>query len=428
MLDQPITKLRLPEAFADLAKPARYKAFYGGRGSAKSHSFATQLILDAIDAPHRVLCAREVQKSIRESVKLLLDDTIDAAGLRYFFKSTETEIVGLNGSRFFFAGLRSHPANIKSMEGLTRCWIEEASAVSQRSLQTIKPTLRTPGSQLWASWNPESEFDAIELEFRGKMPPENAIVRHVTWKDNPWFPDVLKEEMRRDYAKDPEAANHIWLGAYRQAPHGSYYGKLLAIAFAAGRIKPIAHDPMLPVHAAFDLGVGQNMSVWFSQWAPGGDIRVIDYLEGDDDAVVEGFAWFVRKMKSLPYTYGNVIFPHDGRVHDIATGKTRQEMMEAFGFRVEICPQIGVAEGIDATKRFLSRAYIDAHNCAPGLKALREYRENWDDDRKVSMGPLKDWTNHAADAMRMLAVSYEAPKASPVVKKTHHARPGGWMR
>ncbi len=216
--------MRLPEAYrflrqplADDGTPVRYRAAHGGRGSAKSHSFCEQLVLDAYESPHRIGCFREVQRSIRDSVKRLLDDKIVESGLREFYESTDTEIRGANGSLFIFAGLRTNPDAVKSTEGMTRAAVFEANRVSQRSWDLLIPTVRVPGSEIWAEWNPEFPTDPVDILFRseGGAPP-GSIVRRVNWNDNPFFPDVLKREMEWARERDPDKYAHIWLGEYQR--------------------------------------------------------------------------------------------------------------------------------------------------------------------------------------------------------------------
>lgn len=206
--------IRLPTAFEGLFRPARYKAYYGGRGSAKSHSIATALVLIAAQSPKRVLCAREIQKSIADSVKRLLEDKIASCGLSQMFEATKTSIKAANGSEFLFEGLRTNPESIKSMEGIDIAWVEEAATVSQASLDILIPTLRKAGSELWFSWNPRFPTDPIDKMFRAGEPPPDSIVRKVNWHDNPWFPDVLKAEMEWDRSRDPDKYAHIWMGEY----------------------------------------------------------------------------------------------------------------------------------------------------------------------------------------------------------------------
>jgi len=216
--------LRLPEAFrflrqplADDGTPVRWRAAYGGRGSAKSRSFVTEIVLQAAERPERILCCREIQRSIRDSVKRLLDDEIGRTGLGGFYTSTDAEIRGANGSLFLFAGLRSNPDSVKSAEGLTKAVVFEANKVSRRSWELLTPTVRAPGSEIWAEWNPEFPTDPVDELFRGPNgPPPGSIVRRVNWEDNPWFPDVLRRDMEWDRARDPDKYAHIWMGEYQR--------------------------------------------------------------------------------------------------------------------------------------------------------------------------------------------------------------------
>lgn len=208
--------VQLPRWAHKLRTPSRYKALYGGRGAGKSRSVATELVIRAANQPERILCAREVQRSIKDSVKRLLDDEIDRMNLRSLYTSTESEIRCANGSLFLFAGLRGNAAGIKSLEGVTIAWTEEASAVSQASLETLVPTIRAPNSELWFTWNPDLETDPIDAMFRGEHPPPDTIACKVNYDDNPWFPDVLRKEMEWDRERDPEKYAHIWRGEYRR--------------------------------------------------------------------------------------------------------------------------------------------------------------------------------------------------------------------
>jgi len=193
---------------------ARYIAVKGGRGSGKSRSVATALNLRAAAKPLRILCVREIQKSIRDSSKRLLDDDAERIGLTSFYNSLETEVRGANGSLFLFAGLRHNIDSIKSMEGIDICWVEEAQSVSKTSLETLIPTIRKPGSQIIFTWNPKHESDPIEEMFgRDDLPPDSRL-QTVNYTDNPWFPDVLQKEAAYDLSRDPEKYNHVWMGGY----------------------------------------------------------------------------------------------------------------------------------------------------------------------------------------------------------------------
>ncbi len=216
----------LPTAFEELFTPMRYKAFYGGRGSAKSHSIATALLIKGGESRKRILCAREVQNSIKDSVKQLLDDKIEAHGMGAFYKSLDQEIRGRNGTKFIFAGLGKLTTDqLKSMEGVDILWIEEAQTISGNSLEIITPTIRKPGSEIWASWNPRNAGDPIDQMFRGPTPPENAIIRRVNYDDNPFFTDVLEGERRHTEISKPGRYGHIWLGEYEPAVEGAIWDR-----------------------------------------------------------------------------------------------------------------------------------------------------------------------------------------------------------
>lgn len=208
--------LEVPEVFAPLMRPARYKGAHGGRGSGKSHFFAGWAIVQmASRAGFRIVCVREVQNSIKDSVKQLLEDKINDLGLAGFFTITEQEIRGRNGSLCIFRGLQNHTAaSIKSLEGFDVAWIEEAQTISQLSLDLLTPTIRKPGSEIWASWNPVSETDPIDVLMRGH-PPEGAIVIEANWNDNPYFPEALREDMERDRDRNPDKYAHVWGGKYQ---------------------------------------------------------------------------------------------------------------------------------------------------------------------------------------------------------------------
>lgn len=399
-----MTDITLPKAFEPLFKPSRYKAYYGGRGSAKSHSFAAALVLMAASKPLRILCAREIQKSIKDSVKRLIDDKIKACGLEGFYESTDTEIRGKNGSLFLFAGLKTNPESIKSMEGIDVAWIEEASRVSQRSLDFLIPTIRKDDSEIWFSWNPENELDPVDMMFRGKTPPPDSVVQRVSWLDNPWFSEVLKKEMAFDQETNPEKFNYVWGGGYMTIQEGAYYSKQIATAIAENRITRVPYDSNSPVYAAFDLGISDSTSIWFAQYI-GQEIHIIDFLESNGQPI----DWYVKELRARPYVYEHLILPHDARARALGTGKTIEEVLRGFNFQTVICPNIPIIDGINTVRAAFGKCWFDAEKCSDGLKFLRAYRENYDDKLRISRGALHDENSHAADAFRYLCVGRKDP-------------------
>ncbi|CAI3957918.1 Phage terminase large subunit (XtmB) (PDB:4IDH) [Commensalibacter communis] len=211
-----MVEVQIAKAYQDLFIPARYKMFYGGRGGAKSWGFATALIIMAARKKLRVLCAREFQKSLKDSVHQLLCDSIDRCGLTYFFKPQNTEIIGRNGSEFTFIGLARNIASMKSAEGFDIVWVEEAQTISQRSIDFLRPTIRKSNSELWFGWNPDDENDPIQL-LKNSLEidqEQKSIIKKVTWRDNPWFPEVLNKERLHCLRTNPAQYNHIWEGDF----------------------------------------------------------------------------------------------------------------------------------------------------------------------------------------------------------------------
>ena len=215
----------IPDEFTELFEPHRYKGYYGGRGSAKSWSFARALTVKAAQTKLRVLCCREIQKSIKESVKKLLDEQAKLLKLDNFYRSIKTDIKGANGSEFIFEGLHANIDSIKSLEDIDIVWVEEAQTVSQASLDLLIPTIRKAGSELWFSWNPRHATDPVDHMFRGNSPnakelwepPVRSIIKKVNWDQNPWFDQgELREELERDRRRDPDKYAHIWLGEYQR--------------------------------------------------------------------------------------------------------------------------------------------------------------------------------------------------------------------
>ncbi|MCH7499418.1 MAG: terminase [Nitrospinae bacterium] len=221
-------KIKIPVAFSELLTPSRYKAYHSGRGAAKSHSGASAALIRGGERKLRIGCFREVQLSIKDSIKQLLDDKIAAYGLGGFYESLQNEIRGRNGTNFIFAGLGKMTTDqIKSMEGLDIALVEEAQTISARSLEVLIPTIRNAGSELWFFWNPRNANDPVDLRFRGETVPEDAIIRKVSYRDNPFFPKELRKEMEFDRKNNPERFGHIWEGEYEPMAVGAIWTRLV---------------------------------------------------------------------------------------------------------------------------------------------------------------------------------------------------------
>jgi len=396
-----LTKVTIPKAFSELFEPHRYKGYYGGRGGGKSFAAASALVVKGAEKPMRMLCCREIQRSIKDSSKRLIDDRIRAFGLEKFYHSTETEIRGVNGSLFLFSGLKTNPEAIKSMEGVDIAWVEEADKISQRSLELLIPTIRKDNSEIWFTWNPVSELDPVDRMLRGQTPPPDSIVRQVNFDQNPFFPDVLKEEAEFMRKQDPVKYAHIWQGGYNDVKEGAYYAKQISDAISQNRITHVPHNPEMPVFAVFDLGMADLTTIWFFQLA-GGEVHLIDYYESQYTSATEDAVFLNQKG----YNYKTLWLPHDGKAKQKGTGKSTQEIFQGLGFNVQIVPNISVMAGIDAARTLFPRCYFDSIKCEAGLRALKAYHEDYNEDLRIGKGPKHDWSSHASDAFRYLAVVF----------------------
>jgi hypothetical protein len=229
--------------------------------------------------------------------------------------------------------------------------------------------------------------------------------------------EALKAELSADeYAREMETS-------FEAAIAGAYYAPALTTAEAEGRVGRVAHDPAAEVHAAFDLGIADSTAIWLAQFV-GREIRLIDYIENAGVAL----DWYARALRERHYVYAPLILPHDAMARELGSGLSRVEMLQGLGFSVRITPRIGVADGIEAVRRLLSRTWIDAGRCEAGLRALRDYREKTDPKRRIALGPLHDWTSHAADALRYLMTAYEEPEAARRAAAGARGQSQGWMR
>jgi phage terminase large subunit len=410
-----VVNAEFPAKLQFLFKPKRYKIAYGGRGGTKSWGFARALLILGAQRPLRILCARETQKSIADSVYKLLCDQIEALQLQYFYSITKTNIVGANGTEFTFAGIRqSSVGDIKSYEGCDICWVEEAQIVSKHSWEILIPTIRKDGSEIWVSFNPDLESDETYKRFV-LSPPKEADVVKVNWRDNPWFPEVLRKEMEELRSKSPEDCDHVYEGLCKQTVEGAIYRSELILTEKEGRICRVPYDAMKPVDTFWDLGFGDNVAIWFAQ-SIGFEFHIIDFMSD----CLKDLSFYLKELHKKPYLYGNDYLPHDARAKTLAAGgRSVQQIMIAAGRKVNIVRQLGVMDGIAAVRTIFNRCYFDAEHCADGIQALRHYRYDFDEDLMTfKKEPRHDWASHPADAFRYLGVSIKdsvAQKPKPVV-------------
>lgn len=393
-----------PDKLKPLFQPHRYKVAHGGRGGAKSWGFARALLIKGAERPLRILCTREIQKSIKDSVHKLLGDQVQALGLGSFYEVQSAVIKGRNGTEFLFAGLSDLTAeSIKSFEGVDIVWCEEAQAISKRSWDILIPTIRKDGSEIWVSMNPELDTDETWQRFVLNPPPD-AVVIAINHADNPWFPEVLERERQHAQRTMPDADyQNIWEGKCRPAVVGAIYADEVAQLQEQRRFTDVAYDPALKVHVVWDLGWNDAMSLILVQRQLS-TLRVIEYLE-DSRRTLD---WWSDELRKRKHNWGTLWLPHDGTHGDIKTGRSAKEILQALGWDVEITPNQSVESGIRAARMALAQTYIDKTKAARLLECLKRYRRGVPVTTGEPGKPLHDEWSHGADAFRYMAINADS--------------------
>ena len=424
-------RIETAPVFVPLLTPARYKGAWGGRGSGKSHFFAELLVEECLLHPGtRAVCIREVQKTLKDSAKRLVEDKIREFGVAegHGFRILNDWIETPGGGQITFQGMQDHTAeSIKSLEGYRIAWVEEAQSLSARSLQLLRPTIRTEGSELWFSWNPRRKTDAVDQMLRGESLPTGAAVVRANWSDNPRFPAVLEQERQDCLRTTPEQYEHVWQGAYATVLEGAYFAQPLAQARADGRIGRVAADPLLTLRAFVDIGgTGARADafvIWIGQFC-GKELRVLDHYE----AVGQPLATHLNWMRGAGYTPDRCQFwlPHDGAQNERITDASYESALRSAGYRVTVVPNQGKGAAkarIEAARRLFPSIWFNEATTAAGLDALGWYHERKDEARGIGLGPEHDWSSHSADAFGLMCVAYEEPKS----KRQHDGGSAHWM-
>lgn len=407
-----------PEPLEFLFEPHRYKGIRGGRGKGASWGIARALLIIGTQRIVRVLCARETQKSIADSVHALLKDQVRSLGLDHFYIVQEATIRGINGTEFIFAGLKHNVSNIKSVEACDIAWVEEAQSVSKNSWDTLIPTIRKEGSEIWLSWNDLFEEDETYKRFVVNPPPD-AIIKKLTYRDNPWFPEVLRVEMEHLKAKDLASYMHVWEGECKSSVEGAVYGKEIETATADKRITSVPRDRARVVDTVWDLGYGDKTAIWFAQ-SVGGWFNFVDYIE-DSGRTIE---WYLIQLQQRGYLYGKHWVPHDAldvQMHKNLAGDRSKSiemiMREAYPETVRMVPKMRKTDTINAGRMLFPTARFDADKCSEGLRALRMYQWGPPSPNGVSKRePLHDAASHGADAFGYAGIVLTQPKAPAPAK------------
>lgn len=409
------------EVFEPLLAPARYKGAWGGRGSGKSHFFAGLLVEDSLtEKGLRSVCIREVQKSLKDSAKRLIEDKLkeyrlgEADGFKVFREVIETPGDGVVA----FQGMQDHTAeSIKSLEGFGRAWVEEAQTLSARSLTLLRPTIRAPRSELWFSWNPRRKVDPVDAMLRGEELPTGAAVIRANWSDNPWFPAELEQERQDCVRAQADQYDHIWEGGYATVTEGAYFARDLLLARQDRRICRVSFDPLMRIRIFCDLGGTGAKADAFSAWPAqfiDREIRTRDYYEVQGQPISAHLAWL--KSKGYGPDRADIYLPHDGETNDRVHDVSFESAFSDAGYDVTVIPNQGKGAArmrIEAARRRFQMIYFDEETTEAGRQALGWYHERKDETRNVGLGPEHDWASHGADAFGLMCVAYEAPRSGP---------------
>lgn len=427
-------KLELPVKMAEtLFTLSRWKVYYGGRGGAKSMSIARSYIAKGYKSKRKIICTREIQKSIQESVHALLEQEIINLGLRDFYEIQKTTILGRNGTEFLFAGLRSNINSIKSIPGLTDGWVEEAQSASVANIRTLAFTIREPNSEIILSFNPDLEDDPIYQDYV-VSPPDNALVVKMNWRDNPWFPEVLRQDMEDTRNRSETDYLHIWEGECRQAVDGAIFAEEIRLANEQHRITRVPLVAGVPVDTFWDLGQSDNTAIWFVQQV-GMEFRLVDYYQSCGQKMPH----YIDHIASKNYLYNNHHLPHDAMHDQLAASSSVEDQLKValkanakLGNDVVIVPRIPHKyQAIDAARLILGQCVFDKEKTKDGLQCLRHsaYRRN-NDTGKVSKEPVHDIWSHGADAFMCFAQHHKKPskKIEPIFRYSSRSQSEtSWM-
>lgn len=401
---------------------ARYRICYGGRGSAKTRSFALMTAVRAYmwamaGEKGVILCAREFMNSLDDSSMAEIKSAImSEPWLAAHFDIGEKYIRTIDGNiHYKFAGLDRNIESIKSKARIKLMWVDEAEPVSNRAWQLAIPSVREHDSEIWVTYNPERETSATHQRFR-ENPPHKAKIVELNWRDNPFFPSVLNEERLTDLKNRPDSYDHIWEGAFISVVEGAYYASALTQARADGRIGRVAADPLMTIRLFADIGGTGARADAFTFWAAqfvGREIRWLNYYEAVGQPLAAHLDW----LRSQGYTpdRAQIWLPHDGDTQDKVHDVSYASALRGAGYSVTVVPNQGkgaAKQRIEAMRRLFPSMWFDEQKTAPGLKALGWYHEKRDDKRGIGLGPNHDWASHGADSAGLGAICYTPPVAA----------------
>lgn len=432
-------RVQIPEKLGEIfTGEADYRGAYGGRGAAKTLGFASMAILEMMSLyegkPWRFLCGRELQKSLKDSVHSVLSSRITEMGLDDLFEVGREFIRHKNGNEFLFYGLRTNIAEIKSLHGVRRTWLEEAQKVSQSSLDYLIPTVMRDfhDCEIWASWNPQDEDDPIQELFVKNADERTKCVK-INYYDNPWFPDSLDRVRLRDKEHNPDKYGWIWEGNFNVNNESSVYGKWVERARQEGRIKRGIYDPALPVFTAWDLGYSDDTAIWWFQ-VSGNEVRLIDFyathredilhyaeqiygreivdiVYGPSGKVMSFNLGAITNQRRASFTYADHYVPHDAANKLLqAGGRSVVDQLYELGIKAKVVPATSQQNQIDGARKTLGFSWFDEEYCAEGLKCLKKYEYDEKDDGTFSHVPIHSGWSHGCDAYEVIAQIWKTAK------------------
>jgi phage terminase large subunit len=417
---------------------ADYRGAYGGRGSAKTRSFAKMTAVRALQCAAAgetglIVCAREFMNSLDESSLAEVKAAITSEPwLEAHFDVGERYIRTKDGRiEYDFLGLSRHLDSIKSRSRIRLLWVDEAEPVEETAWSKAINTVREEGAEVWVTWNPERKNSDTHKRFRQTSPGRSKIVE-MNWRDNPWFPETLNRKRLDDMEKRPDSYAHVWEGDFVTVVEGAYYASALTQAKAKGHIGRVEFDPLMTIRLFCDIGGTGARADAFSMWPTqfiGKEIRQRDYYE----AVGQPLATHINWLRTKGYTPDRAEFwlPHDGASNDKVFSVSYESALRSAGYKVTVVPNQGkgaAAARIEALRRIFPQIWFDEETTEAGRDALGWYHEKKDDKRGIGLGPEHDWASHAADAEGLMAVAYREPyEAQKPKRHMVPQRPGGWM-
>lgn len=417
-----VAEISIPEKLIPVFEgDADVRGAYGGRGSAKTRSFAKMLavrgyIYGMAGITGQLLCARQFMNSLDDSSLEECKRAIEEEPwLAAWYEIGDKYIRSRCGRIWFsFAGLDRNIGSIKSKGRILICWVDEAEPVTDDAFTTLIPTLREEGAgwnaELWVTWNPKRKGAAVEKRFRNSKDPRVKVIQ-LNWRDNEKFPATLERSRQRDLRDRPDQYEHIWEGDYVSVVEGAYWAAQLTIAKAQGRIGKVAADPLLTIRLFCDIGGTGARADAFTIWAMqfvGKEIRVLDYYEAVGQPIGTHLEWM--RERGYSHRKAQVWLPHDGSTQDKVFDVSYESAFRSAGYEVTVIPNQGKGAAklrIEAARRLFPAMWFNADTTEGGREALGWYHEKRDEVRNIGLGPEHDWSSHGADSFGLGCIAYE---------------------